>query len=1202
MKKLIPFFLFFAVFVYADKVSSQDFLADGVPKWFVMMQDPDVNFYDVQREAEAYFEHYGTGKGTMYKIYKRWEYFNYDRTFPTGERPAQDHLWNEMKKFKAGLPAATKALKTSNWEELGPRVWQQNTGHWNPGIGRINVVAVDPNDQDVVYIGSPSGGCWKTTDEGSNWEVLTDELPVLGVSAIALDHTNSDIIYIGTGDRDASNTYSIGVLKSTDGGQSWEETGMVHSIYQNLTVEKLLIHPDDPNTIFCAVNNGLYRSYDGADTWEQILTGHIDDLEFKPGDPNTIYAITNKFFKSSDGGDSFTQIYDGLPTSNGRAQIAVTEAAPEYVYFMCAGPGGLFGGVYKSTDSGDSFELKADSPQMLGYSPLGNDNSSQSGYDLALAASHVDPEEVHLLGIITWRSFDGGVNWVATTEWSFPNSTGYTHCDMHWAHFEGGTLYVGSDGLVSKSEDSGETWTDLTTGIGVRQFYRIGGSKNHPYKLMGGSQDNGTSVYTTDYWHEWLGADGMECLVDYSNPNIVYGTSQNGSFYKSTNGGMNQTSLAQPGGGAWVTPFVIHPTDPLTIFVGNNSGVRKTTNGMQSWTTISDFTATIRQLAISESNPNYIYASWGNTIKRTKDGGATWSNIYNGLPSNSITYIAVHPSNPELIAVSLSGYDEGQKVYLSEDAGDNWSNHSYNLPNIPANCVAFYDDPAASLYVGMDVGVYYIDNNLAEYETFWEGMPNVIVNELEINYQINKIRAGTYGRGLWESDVHMVEPVSEFEADYTTIPTGHYVNFTSLASGPPSVYEWTFEGGDPSTSNEKDPSGIFYADEGTFDVTLTVTNDLGTHTLTKEDYITSSATLLPLIDFKADANAVCLGDKITLIDQTAYFPTSWAWEITPETFTFTDGTDANSQNPVIELFEYGYYSVTLTASNSNGENTDTKADFLNAGGYSLPFEEDYESIVLDEVWTIENPDNNKTWGLKEVGGNGPGTMAAWINFREIMAIGQTDNMISPPLDLSEFSEAYLDFEHAYAQYYATASDSLIISISADCGETWTRIFSGGDDGTGSFATHPLTTDDFVPEVQEDWCGSGYGSDCNKIDISEWAGQNEVKIMFSTYSFFGNPIYIDNVIVSNSPNVGVDEIKESRAMVFPNPSDGVFNVLLRDVNTSVQLMITNITGRVVYSALVEGDEKQIDLSGQPAGVYFINISGGTFNEQVKIVKD
>jgi len=1200
MKKILLTVLFSATLFCFNNVFSQELLVEGTPKWFTMMQDPTVNIYDVQREANSYFEKVGTGRGTMYKIYKRWEYMNYDRTFPTGERPSQAHLWNEMKKFKSSN--SSRSTTRSNWQELGPRVWQDVTGHWNPGIGRINVVAVDPNNPNVIFIGSPSGGCWKTSNEGETWDVLTDNFPALGVSAIAIDPTNSDIIYIGTGDRDASDTYSIGVLKSTDGGQNWETTGMEHSIYQNLTVEKLIINPDSPETIFCALNNGLYRSYDGAATWEKILSGSIDDIEFKPGDPNTIYAITNKFFKSSDGGDSFTQIFDGLPTSNGRAQIAVTNADADYVYFMCAGTNGLFGGIYRSTDSGESFELRADSPQMLGYSPQGDDNSSQSSYDLGLAVSHINPEEVHLLGILTWRSLDGGINWVATTEWYYPNETGYTHCDMHWAHFEGGTLYVGSDGLVSKSEDSGETWIDLTTGIGIRQFYRIGGSKNDPYKLLGGAQDNGTSVYSTDHWHEWLGADGMECLVDYSNSNIVYGTTQGGSFNKSNNGGMNTINITQPGDGAWVTPFVIHPTDPKTIFVGNNSGVRKTKDGMQSWETIGNFGSTIAELAIAESNPDYIYASYGKTIKRTKDGGENWSDISAGLPSNAISYIAVHPSNPELIAVSLSGYTDGQKVYFSEDAGDTWTNYSLNLPNIPANCVTFYNDPFRSLYVGMDVGVYYIDNTLGQYETFWEGLPNVIVSELEINYQVQKIRAATFGRGLWESDVRMLEPVSDFIADYTVIPTGYHVNFSSQASGPPATYEWIFQGGEPSTSNEKDPSNIVYPNEGTYDVTLTVTNGLGTSTETKENYITSSTSLLPEVNFKAMPNAVCLGDKISLKDLTDYFPISWKWAITPETFTFTDGTDAYSQNPVIELGNYGPYTVTLTASNTNGESSATKTNFLNVGGYSLPFEENFENIVLDEAWTVENPDNNETWKLAEVGGAEPGILAAMINFREIYAIGQTDNLISPPLDLSGYDEAYLYFNHAYAQYYEGASDSLLIYISSDCGETWSRIFSGGDDGEGSFATHPLTTDDFVPETPEDWCGAGYGSPCNTIDISEWAGLKEVKIKFATYSLHGNPIYIDNVIISNNPTVSVEEAKHQYASVYPNPSNGIFTLSLNNQFANARVSVTNITGQRVYSAQLNSGTKQLDLSQQPAGIYFLTITSETFNGQIKIVKE
>ena len=190
MKKLFFTLLLSATLLCINTANSQELLVDGVPKWFNMMQGPSVNFYEVQKEAEAYFEEIGTGRGSMYKIYKRWEYMNYTRTFPTGERPKQDHLWNEMKKFNAAN--TSRAIVESSWEELGPRVWEENTGHWNPGIGRIGVVAVDPNDSNIIYIGAPAGGCWKTTNEGESWEVLTDDLPVLGVSAIAIDPTNTD--------------------------------------------------------------------------------------------------------------------------------------------------------------------------------------------------------------------------------------------------------------------------------------------------------------------------------------------------------------------------------------------------------------------------------------------------------------------------------------------------------------------------------------------------------------------------------------------------------------------------------------------------------------------------------------------------------------------------------------------------------------------------------------------------------------------------------------------------------------------------------------------------------------------------------------------------------------------------------------------------------------------------------------------------
>lgn len=540
LKYLITLTVFTIFFLFTLKAQEQNKNHENyTPKWVKMMKDPSVNFYDIQKEFNNYFIDRGTGKGTGWKQFKRWEYYMEQRVYPTGSRINQTQVWDEINKFNKKYSLKDDKNKSS-WEPLGPSTSANVTGHWNPGLGRINVIARDPNDSLTIYIGAPSGGLWKTIDEGATWEVLTDNQPVMGVSAVAIDPDNSNIIYIGTGDNDHVDNYSIGVLKSLDGGSTWNTTGLNWTIYQSRTIAKLLINPNNPNILFAATSEGLFKTTNAGLDWTNILSGYFDDIEFKPGDYNTIYAVTTKFYKSSDGGDSFTET-TGVPTSS-RVQIAVTEANPEYVYFFSSK-----NGIYRSTDSGESFVKQSTQPNQ----------GSQDWYDLAMDVSQTNPEIVHIGEINTWRSLNGGVSWEKTTDWTWGNSIGYTHCDIHEIKAYGNTIYVGSDGLISKSIDNGETWTNLSEGLCIRQFYRIACSQTDPDIYMGGSQDNGTSVYSGGHWHEWLGADGMECAVNQTNNQIIYGTSQFGTFYKSNtcgnNGGQN---ITQPGSGNWITPLL----------------------------------------------------------------------------------------------------------------------------------------------------------------------------------------------------------------------------------------------------------------------------------------------------------------------------------------------------------------------------------------------------------------------------------------------------------------------------------------------------------------------------------------------------------------------------------------------------------------------------------------------------------------------
>ena len=189
----------------------------------------------------------------------------------------------------------------SDWQSVGP-FDHTNTGSWSSGQGRVNAIAVDPNNPDVMYVGAPAGGIWRSTDTGATWEPLTDQLPQIGVSGIAVDPQDSDIIYIATGDDDAGDSFGIGVLKSIDGGATWNLTGLNETNSPD-SLNEIFVHPEDSNILWVATTSGVFKTIDAGDNWTNVRPGNMDDLRLKPGDPNTLYAVTsNIFFKSTDGG------------------------------------------------------------------------------------------------------------------------------------------------------------------------------------------------------------------------------------------------------------------------------------------------------------------------------------------------------------------------------------------------------------------------------------------------------------------------------------------------------------------------------------------------------------------------------------------------------------------------------------------------------------------------------------------------------------------------------------------------------------------------------------------------------------------------------------------------------------------------------------------------------------------------------------
>ena len=468
----------------------------------------NINFYDVQKAFNQYWE----GKdleakkvirGKGYKPFKRWENWMIPRVYPSGYLPL-NKTWLEYQKERL-KKNNQKVSSVSNWISLGPNKVPLDLKDAPSGLGRINCVAFHPTDTNIIYTGSPSGGFWKTTNCGITWNTTTDELASIGISDIVLNPENPDEIYIATGDGDANDTYSIGILKSVDGGNTWDTTGMNYSTGDNLIIRKLLINPFYPDTIITATSSGIYRTNNAGKNWTLIQSGHFKDIEFKTGNTEIVYAArygtnSTQFYKSKDGGVSFKYINIGANTSETyRLELAVggsDSSSVIYALYSNAEDDG-FHSLWKSVDDGETWKKVYDksASNLLGWSSDGTDKGGQGWYDLSLIVSPINQEEIYLGGINLWKSSNSGTNWSLIGHFNDSNAP-YIHADHHCLAFSpSGILFNGNDGGLYKSSDYGLSWTDISNGLGILQIDRIGVSQTISNHIIVGNQDNGTMKY-----------------------------------------------------------------------------------------------------------------------------------------------------------------------------------------------------------------------------------------------------------------------------------------------------------------------------------------------------------------------------------------------------------------------------------------------------------------------------------------------------------------------------------------------------------------------------------------------------------------------------------------------------------------------------------------------------------------------------------
>ncbi len=698
-----------------------------------------------------------------------------------------------------------KKSSTVKWELAGPL----NIG------GRISDIEFNPKQPNIVYAGAAAGGVFKSTDTGETWFPVFDDAPTLMIGDIAVDPINPDIIYVGTGEGNGShnNFPGIGVFKSTDAGLTWESVGL--ELTSN--IGRVIVDPKNNNIVYVAAvgsnffphpERGLYKSTNSGESWENILfvddtTGCID-IAIDPVDPNfliasmwhrnrqpgygqseTSFGPSGGVFRSFDGGTNWEKLDDsnGLPSIQqkiGRIGLSISPSDPNNIYALY-NDGGIISGFYKSTNKGDSWS-------SLGVNTgLSEGSSNFSWYFGQVRVHPTDPNIVFVLDVAFMKSTNGGVNWPINYGYSGPWEL---HVDHHALAFHPANpdyLISGNDGGINISKDGGQTWSEPKH-LPVTQYYEIGLDRSNPQRLYGGSQDNSTHVTQTGALDDWkiiLGGDGFYVNVDFYNGNIIYAEYQYGNLFKSVDGGNNMNYITPNLGSNeptnWSTPVIIDPTNTNTLYYGSNR-LWRSTNGGNSWTAISSKLVwdnpewprfgTITTIGVSPANKDIIYVGTDDSkIWVSSDYGSTWNDITNSYVKRWVTRVVPDPIDENIVYATYSGLKYGDpysRIYRSTNKGETWFEISANLPDSPVNAFAVDFNNQNVLYAGLDVGAFVSFNLGLSWDVLGDGLPMVSVYDMKIHPTENYLAIGTHGRSMYKIDLNKVVSIN---SDQSNIPS-----------------------------------------------------------------------------------------------------------------------------------------------------------------------------------------------------------------------------------------------------------------------------------------------------------------------------------------------------------------------------------------------------------------------------------------------
>ncbi len=711
------------------------------------------------------------------------DHFSAIRSYPDKELDlrAYEAGMNQVRSRMGNYSAAkTQAgLANTPWTQQGPT----NIG------GRLNAIAIDPNNPSTILVGAVTGGIFKTTDAGNSWNPIFDDNNSLAMGDITFEPGSSQVVYAGTGDQNIGGYMFIGngVYKSTDAGTTWNNIGL-----QNTRItSRILIDPNNTNKLYVATmglpqernaDRGLYTSTDGGNSWVQSLylndsTGIID-LVMDPNNSQVLYAsswnrirnnfesmiagVDAKIWKTTDGGNSWNQLSNGLPSGvMSRVNLAIDAGNPAKLYASYVDLNLQLGGVYTSLDAGaswDTISIATIDPNALG---------GFGWYFGNVFVNPFAPSDIYILGVQLWRTPDFGQTWeiVDPNWWQYD-----VHADKHDIIFTGASsFYLATDGGLYLTTDNGSSWSDIDE-IPNTQFYRVQAYPHWPDSYYGGAQDNGTcsgNAATMDAWIRNYGGDGFQVLFD-NNPNNMVAETQNGNLVYSDDMGFNFYDFNQGidfnDRRNWDMPVTISPSNDQVYYTGTYR-IYKNANGLfnHNWYSISpDLTDgvvsssgrfhTITTIDESPFNALTIYAgtSDGN-VHVTTNAGGSWTDISNGIPDRYITSIKASPHNPNEVFVTVSGYRFNEftpHVFRSTNTGSSWTDVSGNLPAIGLNDILIHPSHDSVWVVASDGGVYATQDWGQTWERVGNNMPVCPVYDMDWDMLRNRLVAGTHARSI----------------------------------------------------------------------------------------------------------------------------------------------------------------------------------------------------------------------------------------------------------------------------------------------------------------------------------------------------------------------------------------------------------------------------------------------------------------------